>query len=468
MPDWYQDAKLGIFIHWGLPSVPAFAAGDAFKSGELEGAIFDRDPNFELPYSEWYLYSLQNSEGRTRAFHDREFGSEYPYWNFQPVFQERVKAGWKPQRWASLFEQVGAKYVVLVSKHHDGYSLWPSRVSNPHRDNWQSPQDLVGELADAVRQRDMKYGLYYSTGLDWTFQLASDGDSFADFLRSAPLDQDYGDYVYDHLTEIIDQYQPDVLWADIGYPSKGRLDQILSYYFDKVPNGVVNDRWEAFDFLGRIANYPGGAWVLKHFAKWSLSQESDPLLDQPQRYGFKTEEYAELAGIPSFKWESTRGLGGSFGFNRNEVAADMLTGPQLIHYLVDVVSKNGNLLINVGPDSHGTIPEIQQTPLRELGNWMQIHGEAIYGTRPWIRYGDTSAEGLEIRYTYKDKQLYATVLGQVNDTLTLPSPLPDVHEVELMGHGPVTYQLSVDGLHIQLDNKPLAPQAAYTFILQLK
>ncbi len=468
MPEWYEDAKLGIFIHWGLPSVPAYAAGDTFGPGELAHRMLENDGSPEMPYSEWYLFSLQIPNGKTRDYHERTFGMDAPYRDFQPIYEQRVAAGWNPDDWAQFFANSGARYVVLVSKHHDGYSLWPSEVESPHSDNWHSEQDLVGELGTAVRNQGMKYGLYYSTGLDWSFKLASGGDFFSNFLRSAPPGQDYGDYVYAHMVELIDQYQPDLLWADIGYPSKGNLDGLLTYYFENVPDGVINDRWEEFDFLGKVADYPGGAWILKQLARWSINRELDPLLDNPTRFGFKTEEYANLPGIPDFKWESTRGLGGSFGFNQLETADDMLTGAELIHYVIDTVSKNGNVLINVGPDSHGQIPEIQQQPLRELGAWLATNGEAIYGTRPWQRFGENSVEGIAVRYTQKDSSLYAITLATPESTLTLPGPMPGVSDVLLLGHGPVSFNSMAAGIQIQLPDTPLAEQSAYTFALQLK
>jgi alpha-L-fucosidase len=473
MPEWYDDAKLGIFIHWGLPSVPAYAAGKAFKPGELAHRSLENDGgsnegSYEMPYSEWYLFSLQDPQGKTRAYHDQTYGSDTPYQAFQPIYESRVAENWRADEWASLFRAAGAQYVVLVSKHHDGYALWPSKVSNPHRQGWYNQQDLVGELGEAVRDQNMKYGLYYSTGLDWVFKLSSDGGFFENFLRSAPPGQDYGDYVYAHLTELIDQYQPDLLWADIGYPSKGNLDNLLAYYFEQVPDGVINDRWEQFDFLGKVAEYPGGAWILKQLARWSINRDVDPLIDNPARYGFKTEEYANLPGIPDFKWESTRGLGGSFGFNQLETADDMLSGTELIHYVIDTVSKNGNVLINVGPDSYGQIPAIQQQPLLELGDWLKTNGEAIYGTRPWSSFGGRSSEGTQVRYTRKGNTLYATTLDKPQSMLSLPGPITGARNVSLLGYGPVAFELLEDGIQIQTPDVTLTTQSAYTFSIALE
>jgi alpha-L-fucosidase len=183
--------------------------------------------------------------------------------------------------------------------------------------------------------------------------------------------------------------------------------------------------------LGQIAEWPGGAWVLKTLAAWMLEDQPSDIFDDPKRLGFKTTEYSNLSDTAPFKWESTRGLGGSFGFNRNETSADMLTGGELITYLVDTVAKNGNVLINVGPDSYGAIPAIQQAPLGELGDWMELNGEAIYSTRPWQRFNNKI--GRELRYTESDEALYAIVIGAVAQQFTVEHPGIAFSGVEVLG-----------------------------------
>lgn len=430
IPAWFDDAKLGIFIHWGPASVPAFAYGPALAPGELEEVMFGDSPRKEMPYAEWYLNAMNYPDTETARHHAATYG-DAPYSDFVPVFEQRVNAGWDPDAWAELFEQMGARYVVLVTKHHDGYTLWPSEVTNPNRQNWNSPRDMVGELAAAVRARGMRFGTYYSTGLDWTFQMVTEGDRIRDIMMSAPASQEYADYTHEHMVELIDRYQPDVLWADIGYPSKGRQGELLEYYFAQVPEGTVNDRWGAVDALGQIARIPGVTWVLKALGRLLLSDQAGTMQDDPARVGFKTAEYDSFSGIPPFKWETTRGLGASFAYNANETAADMLTGPDLIEFLVDTVAKNGNLLINVGPDSHGQIPEIQQAPLRELGEWMARNGEAIYNTRPWKRFGNE--RGRTLRYTLGDGVLYAIVSGSVDEELVIEDPGIPWRSIDVLG-----------------------------------
>tara|TARA_B110000503_G_scaffold13903_2_gene19001 strand:- start:2644 stop:4149 length:1506 start_codon:yes stop_codon:yes gene_type:complete len=430
MPQWFEDAKLGVFIHWGPASVPAFAYGGPLAPGELDEVMFGDSPRKELPYAEWYLNAMNYPDSETARHHAETYGNT-PYADFKPIFEERVNEGWDPHAWADLFYQAGAKYVVLVTKHHDGYTLWPSAATNPNRDNWESPKDMVGELAAAVRARGMRFGTYYSTGLDWSFEMYTNGDRIQDILRSAPASQAYGDYVFDQMKELIDRYHPDILWADIGYPSKGRQGELFDYYFAQVPDGVVNDRWGNVDVLGQIASIPGATWVMKTLGQLLISNQSVAMVDDPARPGFKTAEYDSFAGIPPFKWEATRGLGGSFAFNSQETVADMLSGGELVDYVVDTVAKNGNVLINVGPDSYGHIPAIQQAPLRIMGDWMAINGEAIYGTRPWERY--ENERGRELRYTRTNQALYAIVTGEATQSLTIESPGISWESIDVLG-----------------------------------
>lgn len=461
IPDWYDEAKLGVFIHWGPASVPAFAVGDPLKPGELEQFLLGDSQREELPYSEWYMYSMSRPDSATREHHARVYGAA-PYFDFAPIFEERVAASWNPEDWADLFHAAGARYVVLVTKHHDGFTLWPSEVDNPHQPDWNAQRDMVGDLARAVRDRGMRFGTYYSTGLDWTFQLEARGDLVRDMLLSAPGDQAYADYVYAHLEELIARYSPDVLWADIGYPSKGRLPKLLEHYFAAVPAGVVNDRWNPVDALGGIASLPGGTAALKALARW-VTESADPLADDPARIGFKTAEYSSLAGIAPFKWEATRGLGASFAYNAQEQPEDMLDAEALVLFVVDTVAKNGNVLINVGPDSFGTIQPEQQAPLRGLGAWLQTNGEAIYGTRPHSRAANES--GRELRYTRSDEALYAIVYGTAAAVLEVEHPGEEWGAIDVLGADVEAVQEIDDTVRITLDRELSGPAVVVKYTL---
>jgi alpha-L-fucosidase len=456
MPQWYEDAKLGIFIHWGPASVPAFAAGAPLRPGELEQMLFYDSPRKDLPYADWYLNAMSYPDSATSKHHAATYG-DASYADFKPTFEQHVSEGWDPNAWADLFYKAGAKYVVLVTKHHDGYTLWPSAVANPNRENWGSPRDLVGELATAVRARGMRFGTYYSTGLDWSFKLVTEDDRIRDIMRSAPASQTYANYAYAQIVELIDRYHPDVLWADIGYPSKGHQNALFEYYFANVPEGTVNDRWGAVDVLGQMASIPGATWAMKALARFILSTEPDPLKDDPARLGFKTAEYDSLPGIPPFKWEATRGLGGSFAYNASETAADMLSAADLVDFLVDTVAKNGNVLINIGPDSFGHIPLIQQHPLLGLGDWLAINGEAIYTTRPWKRY--KNERGRELRYTLGNTALYAIVMGDAGESFTIESPDIKSSGIDVLGAKLLRTEQR-DGLLTLFLDRPLAGPAA--------
>ncbi|MEZ5572055.1 MAG: alpha-L-fucosidase [Halioglobus sp.] len=462
IPQWYEDAKLGIFIHWGPASVPAFAFGPPLRPGELEEIMFGDSPRKEMPYAEWYLNAMNYPDSETARYHAKTYGNA-PYTDFKPIYEQHVAQRWDPDAWADLFQRAGAKYVVLVTKHHDGYTLWPSSVKNPNRDNWGSPRDMVGELATAVRARGMRFGTYYSTGLDWSFEMVTKGDRIRDILLSAPTSQSYGDYVFAQMEELIDRYHPDVLWADIGYPSKGRQGELFEYYFENVPDGTVNDRWGAVDTLGQMARVPGVTWVLKALGRMLMSDQSAAMKDDPARFGFKTAEYDSFTDIPPFKWESTRGLGGSFAYNASETAADMLTASDLVDFLIDTVSKNGNVLINVGPDSFGQIPPIQQSPLLGLGDWMAVNSESIYGTRPWKRF--KNQRGRELRYTQKNKMLYAIVLGDTQKRFSIEQPDVEWRKVDVLGAEVVQTESHNGMLNIVIDRAMPGPAVVVRFTL---
>src|SRR5258706_5162103 len=238
VPDWYDDAKFGIFIHWGLFSIPGFAA----RSGSIADAFRDHyDIAVALtPYTEWYWNAIKVPESES-ARHHREVWHGAPYENFREPFLNGL-AQWRPDEWAETFASAGARYVVLVTKHHDCFCLWPSAVENRYQKNWTSPRDIVGELANAVRAKGMKFGLYYSGGIDWTFN-REPLRTLADFMGSTP-GGDYPAYADAQTRELIERYRPSVLWNDISWPGgKRNLLTLFADYYNKIEDGVVNDRW---------------------------------------------------------------------------------------------------------------------------------------------------------------------------------------------------------------------------------
>ncbi len=414
IPDWFQDAKLGIFIHWGLFSVPAYAP----LTGEFNAVVREqgwRKWFAHNPYAEWYGNSLRVPGSPTARHHLQTYGDQ-PYAAFAPRFRE-ASQGWKAAQWAELFADCGAAYVVLVTKHHDGFTLWPSQQHNPHAPGYASERDLVGELADAVRQRGLRFGAYYSGGLDWTFYHRPIR-TLTDLLLCIPQSREYAAYADQHLRELIERYQPSVLWGDIGYPKTSDLERIFADYYNTIPDGIINDRFNPTALPG-FFGLPGVNDLFSWAIRQALRNSPGGLAQQPTgHYDFRTPEYASMPAATDYKWESTRGLGYSFGYNQLEGEAQALDPARLIHELVDVVSKNGNLLLNIGPMADGTIPALQLERLKALGGWLRVNGEAIYGTRPHTQAEGTAQAGgqsIPLRFTRKGAVRYAILLGTPPD-----------------------------------------------------
>lgn len=364
-PDWYRDAKFGIFIHWGLYSVPAWSPRGT--------------------YAEWYWHALdgknQNSEKKVmrhkavNAFHDRVYGEAFEYADFRPLFTCEM---FEPKQWAEIFKGSGAKYVVLTSKHHDGYCLFPSKESSTSFGMaWNSvdsgpKRDLVRDLTDSVRDAGLKMGLYYSIW-DWfnpywteEQQMAKDyGAGLKKYIREVMVPQ---------FKQIVTDYQPSLIFADGDWwmdDEKWETKPLLAWLFNHAPNKeevVINDRW------GKVRGQHGG---------------------------YYTTEYGSGFDDPNVLWEENRGIGKSFGFNREESLADYNSAKLLIYMLVDIVSRGGNFLLDVGPTADGRIPVIMEDRLMQMGQWLEVNGEAIFGTRRWIKDAQWS-EGKRPVFTKDD------------------------------------------------------------------
>jgi alpha-L-fucosidase len=423
LPAWFDEAKLGIFVHWTAAAVPAYAPITDSPFDLAAGGGGWEEAMRCSPYVEWYQNSIA-IEGSPAALHHAELHGNRPYDDFVEQFLAG-HAGWQPGPWADLFQAAGARYVVLVTKHHDGVLLWPSETPNPHKERWASERDLVGELAAEVRARDLRFGTYYSGGLDWTFGGLPMTD-FASMFTAIPQTPEYLAYADAHWHELIERYQPDVLWNDIGYPAAADLDGLFADYYAAVPHGVVNNR---FDWMAQTAG----------------AKHAD----------FVTPEYS-TKGDPNRKWESTRGIGTSFGFNRAESEDTYLAPEELVRMFVDVVAHGGNLLLNVGPTGDGVIPWAQAQRLLALGWWLRTNGEAIYASRPWARPTGTTGEGNEVRYTTVGDALYAIVLGTPSsDVVELDITPPPGAEVQLLGHDqPLAWTLTPSGTRVTLPGRP--------------
>ncbi len=434
LPAWFADAKLGIFVHWTPASVPGWAP----TTGEMAEVIARRGWRYWFahnPYAEWYANSLRIPGSPTQAYHRQTYGADFPYDAFIPLFKQ-AQAGWDPAAWADIFAAAGARYVVFVTKHHDGFLLWPSRHPNPHRPGYQADRDLVGELATAVHARGMRMGLYYSGGLDWTFDDRPIQD-LGDLIAAIPRDPSYAAYVDAHWRELIERYRPAVLWNDIGYPARADLRRLLADYYNAVPEGVVNDRFGQFD-LGPEGSprYRAILWFIRVVVP--LLTKLSGGMGAPAggaHADFRTPEYTAARRITLKKWESCRGIGRSFGYNRQETDEHMIAPDALVRLLVDIVSKNGNLLLNVGPMADGTIPELQLRRLRALGDWLKVNGEAIYGTRPWARAEGVTADGIPVRFTQRGETLYAILLGtpRAGQLVLRNVPVPSGAVISVLG-----------------------------------
>ncbi len=449
LPAWYDEAKLGIMIHWGVWAVPGWAE----TTLDPERVADPEDPDYFLapggverfvrhnPYTEWYENSLALDGTATRQFHRDTYGDDFPYTAFQPRFEEQA-GRWRADDWARLFAAARARYVVFVAKHHDGYALWPTSVENPKRPGWNASRDFVGELAEAARARCLRLGLYYSGGIDWSFA-PPPIETLLDFLDTAPHGIEYARYVEQHYRELIERYRPSLLWNDITSPAAADEAALFADYYAAVPDGVVNDRWG--------------------------SDASVPAAD------FRTVEYDVRDEISPDKWEAVRGIGRAFGFNANQSVADYGTPEKYLHLLIDVVSKNGNLLLNVGPMADGTIPAPQVEILQVLGAWLERSGEAIFATRPWMRFGGETDQGIAVRFTQRQdgEVVYAILLGTPSGDAIVLRGFPETPAaVELLdratpGAARLAWHREGDGIRVELPPE-LEPRAAHAIAITLE
>jgi len=407
VPEWYHDAKFGIFIHWSLSCVPAFAPTDKGDIMDILRNEGSRAMFANQPYSEWYLNSLRIKGSPAYEYHVKTYGPDFDYYEFAKDFNAALDA-WDPAGWADLFKQVGARYVVLVTKHHDGFLLWPSEHLNPMKPDLHASRNVVGELNEAVKARGMRMGFYYSSPYDWTFTAKPITD-LAMSLARVPASGEYRRYANSHWYELIDNYDPSVLWSDIGYPNGVNINEIFAHFYNKTPDGVVNERWGQTDgFTRALVFIPGIRQAIASYATrlWLQGHTSPPGV----HYDFTTPEYTSLSEVSEEKWECVRGIGKSFGYNKQEVPEDFLSVPELVRLLVDIVSKNGNLLLNVGPKPGGEIPDVQIDRIKGVGAWLAVNGDAIYGTRPWKRAEGWTTEGSDVRFTRKSGSLFAILM----------------------------------------------------------
>lgn len=410
-PQWYRDAKLGVFIHWGIFSVPAWAETH-------DGRVPVEHAFTHHRYAEWYGNTVRIPESPARAQHVARYGEGTTY--------EDLADLWHPDGFAAdqLITAVlrsGARYVVPVAKHHDGFCLWDTATTDFKATRRGPGRDLIQELADATRAAGARFGVYFSGALDWHVSDFPPIRSERDLFLLRRNDTSFARHAAAQLDELIDTFRPAVLWNDIEWPDGGKGDDDFAVaalwrrYLAAVPDGVVNDRWGV------------------------------------PAHGLLTREYIDVDTIQAEVWESTRGLGQSFGHNAAEDESHSLSPTDLIRHFVDVVANNGNLLINVGPRADGSVPELQQRALDGLGQWLGVNGSAIFGSRPWIRGSDSG-----VRYTAKDARVFAHVLDPSIGELSLPPEYRELSEVSWLGGGRTAVTEGVAVIPVSLRSTPVA------------
>jgi alpha-L-fucosidase len=440
VPEWYVDGKFGIFIHWGVYAVPAFG-------------------------NEWYPRNMYKADTEEFKHHVATYGSQarFGYKDFIPLFKaERYDA----HRWAALFKDAGAKFVVPVAEHHDGFPMYDYPFTAWSAARMGPKRDVVGALAAAVRGAGLVFGASSHRAEHWwffdqgmTFESDVRDPRFAAFYgpardqkaaesQAAPPDQAFLDDWLLRTSDLVDRHRPQLLWFDwwIAQPAfQGHLRKFAAYYYNR---GV---EWKQ----GVAINYK------KHGGE-----------SFPDRAGVLDIERGQLAAIRPFFWQTDTAVAkNSWGYTAKQ---DYKTAGSLVDDLVDIVSKNGALLLNIGPRPDGTIPEPDEALLREIGAWLSKNGEAIYGTRPWKVFGEGPTEVVEgpfadtkrkpftagdVRFTAKGEILYAIPLAWpeagriVIRSLARPGGREEraVAKVDLLGHEErITWEQTGEGLVVTL------------------
>jgi alpha-L-fucosidase len=412
VPAWFEDAKFGIFIHWGLYSVPSYSP--TVKDGV---GIYER-------YAEWYWRRWKESGKIQHYFtdyHNRVWGENFKYQDFVNYFKAEM---YNPDDWADIFRNSGAKYVVLTSKHHEGFTLWPSKYSwnwnavdaGPHR-------DLLGDLTKSVRSRGLKMGYYYSL-LEWYHPL----------YKKESINQYVDEHMLPQMKELVSGYKPDLFWTDGEWDYTSDILKSTSFlqwlYNESAVKDsvVVNDRW------GKETRSKHGGFYTTEYDLVHDGDSKGMKFDRP--------------------WEECRGMAGSFGYNRNERLEDYSTSLELIHILINKVARGGNLLLNIGPTADGRIPEIMQQRLFDIGTWLKTNGEAIYGTRKWENAPAVSAETTQY-YTKKGKDLYVIITKWQDKQLVIKG-INKAANITFMGSD-LKVKYSVSGNSVTITTPAVSP-----------
>ena len=365
-----------------------------------------------------------------RAYHNNTYGPNFKYQDFAPLFKAEL---FNAEQWADVFKNAGAQYVVLTSKHHDGFALWPSAEAW----NWNAAdvgphKDLAGELSTAVKAKGLHMGFYYSL-YEW----------FNPLYKS-----DINKYVSEHmmpqLKDLVVRYKPDIIWPDGEWEHTSdtwKSRDFLAWLYNESPvknSVVVNDRW------GKETRSKHGGYYTTEYDIVHNEDASNKKFDHP--------------------WEECRGIGGSFGYNRNESLGDYETSDAVIRMLIEKVARGGNLLLDIGPAADGTIPVIMQQRLADIGTWLKTNGDAIFGTtatKPISQKG--------VFFTQKNKDLYIILTTQMNTPLIIDLPRAPVKVSMLGANKKVSFSYKNGKCIVNpLDLYPNLPSGGYAWVIKVE
>jgi alpha-L-fucosidase len=386
-PQWLQEGKFGIYTHWGPYAVHAYGSNTT-----------------------WYSFSMyMDEEGEARQHFEKTFGKLTPEYGYKDLIPMFTAEKFDADEWAELFQKAGARFAGPVAEHHDGFAMWDTKYSEWNAAKMGPERDVVGELEKAIKKRDMKYVTAFHHAANWFFfpvwnKEYDTGDPKNSGLYGQPHEpgarrnQAFIDEWYGKIIEVIDNYSPDFIWFDFALDEspEGYVKDFLAYYYN---HAVTADKEVVVTYKGHDI-IPGA--------------------------GVRDLELGQEPNITYNDWitDSSVDDRGAWGW-ANDLT--FKTPNRLVDNLIDRVSKNGYLLLNVGPKPDGTIPEGAKEVLLEMGAWLETNGEAIYGTTPWFiaaegptNLGEASAIGFnesnvvytpeDIRFTVKDNNLYATFL----------------------------------------------------------
>lgn len=466
VPDWFRDAKFGIYSHWGPYTVPGYGGDSAALCG-LRG-------NYN---SAWYPRNMYDPKHSNGIYHAKAYGgpAKCGYKDLIPLMTgEKFDA----DEWVAIFKEAGARFVGPTAQLHDGFALWDSKVNRWNSKAMGPKRDVMGEIAAAARKADLKVVATMHHAYQWFFfQLARgqgldlDDPAFEDLYIRAHGDKEMPDKAYhdrwrDQLFEVIDQYSPDLIWFDfcLRWIRDDYKQEFLAYYLNQAAK-------KAQEVVVTFKNndLPPGAGV------YDLEAGK---MDQLCQFAWLTDTSIDC--VPRGNWAYAR-------------AAAFKSPERIIHTLVDIVSKNGQLLLNVGPRADGSIPEGARQVLKKVGEWLRINGEAIYKTRPWCVAGEgptkTSVDmskgghfnetgearfcAHDVRFTAGDEAVYATCLGLPGDEVMLNTcrtrlAPAEIKQVTMLGvPGALPWRHDPDeGLIIQTPFK-MPSEYANTFKIEL-